>query len=90
MTKGSNIPGKPIEALNFAGGVSASFLLLRHKLIITLPQIPVYIKEIGRETNEGYPGRHRSVGWSSTSMKANFAMLMQAFICNDELANNKL
>ena len=31
-------PGKPKEALNFAGG------------------IPVYIKEIGRERDEGYPG----------------------------------
>ena len=31
-------PGKPREALNYAGG------------------IPVYIKEIGRERDEGYPG----------------------------------
>lgn len=35
---GANIPGKPKEALNYAGG------------------IPVYIKEIGREREEGYPG----------------------------------
>lgn len=31
-------PGKPKEALNYAGG------------------IPIYIKEIGRERDEGYPG----------------------------------
>ena len=35
---GANIPGKPREPLNYAGG------------------IPVYIKEIGRERDEGYPG----------------------------------
>ena len=35
---GANIPGKPKEALNYAGG------------------IPMYIKEIGKERDEGYPG----------------------------------
>lgn len=37
---GANIPGKPREALNYAGG------------------IPVYIKEIGREREGGFPGFH--------------------------------
>ena len=35
---GTNIPGKPKEHLNYAGG------------------IPAYIKEIGKERDNGYPG----------------------------------
>ena len=34
------LAGKPIEALNYAGG------------------IPMYIKIIGKEREEGYPGFH--------------------------------